>query len=177
MADTHAKHHDYHLVNPSPWPVVGGHLGASSWRSGHRLDAHAWRLAGLLGIHGPWPFAIGVRRHRIAPVRGGATSSRRPTTAITRRSCSCTSLRHDPVHRLRGDVLRRLVLGLFRCRAVPRRRARADDTRHVVGMFCAAARSYGGHWPPAATGGRAEPRHFETLRSLGPAAASTRSSC
>ena len=23
MADTHAKHHDYHLVNPSPWPVVG----------------------------------------------------------------------------------------------------------------------------------------------------------
>ena len=23
MADLHAKHHDYHLVNPSPWPVVG----------------------------------------------------------------------------------------------------------------------------------------------------------
>ena len=23
MADSHAKHHDYHLVNPSPWPVVG----------------------------------------------------------------------------------------------------------------------------------------------------------
>ena len=23
MADTHAKHHDYHLVNPSPWPAVG----------------------------------------------------------------------------------------------------------------------------------------------------------
>ena len=32
------------------------------------------------------------------------------------------SLRHDAVHRLRGDVLRRLVLGLFRRRAVPRRR-------------------------------------------------------
>jgi cytochrome c oxidase subunit 3 len=24
MADAHAKHHDYHLVDPSPWPVVGG---------------------------------------------------------------------------------------------------------------------------------------------------------
>jgi len=23
MTDSHAKHHDYHLVNPSPWPVVG----------------------------------------------------------------------------------------------------------------------------------------------------------
>ena len=23
MADTHAKHHEYHLVDPSPWPVVG----------------------------------------------------------------------------------------------------------------------------------------------------------
>ena len=24
MADAHAKpHHDYHLVNPSPWPLVG----------------------------------------------------------------------------------------------------------------------------------------------------------
>ena len=24
MADAHAKpHHDYHLVNPSPWPIIG----------------------------------------------------------------------------------------------------------------------------------------------------------
>ena len=23
MADTHAKHHEYHLVDPSPWPVAG----------------------------------------------------------------------------------------------------------------------------------------------------------
>ncbi len=23
MADSHAKHHDYHLVEPSPWPAVG----------------------------------------------------------------------------------------------------------------------------------------------------------
>lgn len=23
MADAHAKNHDYHLVNPSPWPIVG----------------------------------------------------------------------------------------------------------------------------------------------------------
>ena len=23
MADAHAKQHDYHLVDPSPWPAVG----------------------------------------------------------------------------------------------------------------------------------------------------------
>lgn len=23
MAETHAKQHDYHLVDPSPWPAVG----------------------------------------------------------------------------------------------------------------------------------------------------------
>ncbi len=23
MADTHAKNHDYHLVDPSPWPIIG----------------------------------------------------------------------------------------------------------------------------------------------------------
>ena len=23
MADAHVKEHDYHLVNPSPWPIVG----------------------------------------------------------------------------------------------------------------------------------------------------------
>ena len=37
MADAHAKHHDYHLVDPSPWPAVGSvsafilAVGAISW--------------------------------------------------------------------------------------------------------------------------------------------------
>lgn len=40
MADAHAKHHDYHLVNPSPWPAVGGAsafilaIGAVKWMHG-----------------------------------------------------------------------------------------------------------------------------------------------
>ena len=40
MADAHAKHHDYHLVNPSPWPAIGGAaafilaIGAVSWMHG-----------------------------------------------------------------------------------------------------------------------------------------------
>jgi cytochrome c oxidase subunit 3 len=37
MADAHAKHHDYHLVDPSPWPIVGAvsafllAIGAITW--------------------------------------------------------------------------------------------------------------------------------------------------
>ena len=43
MADAHVKHHDYHLVDPSPWPIVGSvaafimAVGAITWM--HHLYA------------------------------------------------------------------------------------------------------------------------------------------
>jgi cytochrome c oxidase subunit 3 len=53
MAGADAKHHDYHLVDPSPWPAVGATaafltaVGAIRWMHG----AHWWIMAiGLLGI-------------------------------------------------------------------------------------------------------------------------------
>jgi len=53
MADSHAKQHDYHLVDPSPWPVVGATatcilaVGAIMWMHG----AHPWiMLLGVLGV-------------------------------------------------------------------------------------------------------------------------------
>ncbi|MFP3921925.1 MAG: cytochrome c oxidase subunit 3 [Dichotomicrobium sp.] len=58
MAEAHTKHHDYHLVNPSPWPIVGSlaalvlAIGAIAWmRTGN---------GGLFGVEGPWLFAIGA---------------------------------------------------------------------------------------------------------------------
>ena len=56
MADAHAKHHDYHLVDPSPWPAVGSvsafitAVGAISWM--HHLYAAAPVVfgIGMLGI-------------------------------------------------------------------------------------------------------------------------------
>ena len=60
MADTHAKHHDYHLVNPSKWPAVGATfsfvtaVGLIIWmRSMHGGG-------GLFGLKGPTLFALGV---------------------------------------------------------------------------------------------------------------------
>ena len=41
MADAHAKNHDYHLVDPSPWPAVGAvsafilAVGAITWMHGY----------------------------------------------------------------------------------------------------------------------------------------------
>ena len=49
MADTHAKGHDYHLVDPSPWPAIGA-LGALILASGF-----------IWAMHGgpPWIAVIG----------------------------------------------------------------------------------------------------------------------
>src|SRR5258707_2163814 len=54
MADAHAKpHHDYHLVDPSPWPAIGAvsafllAVGAITWM--HHMFAAA-----------PWIFAAGT---------------------------------------------------------------------------------------------------------------------
>ncbi len=47
MADAHAKNHDYHLVDPSPWPFVGSvsafilAIGAVVWMHNH---ANPWTM-------------------------------------------------------------------------------------------------------------------------------------
>jgi cytochrome c oxidase subunit III len=56
MADAHAKHHDYHLVDPSPWPAIGSvsafvmAVGAVAWM--HQMFAGAVYvlLAGAVGV-------------------------------------------------------------------------------------------------------------------------------
>jgi cytochrome c oxidase subunit 3 len=53
MAQADAKHHDYHLVDPSPWPIIGAvsafilAVGAISSMHG---DTWLWVLPGLLGV-------------------------------------------------------------------------------------------------------------------------------
>ena len=59
-------------------------------------------------------------------------------------------LRHDPVHRLRGDVLRRLVLGLLQRRAVPAtppRNSCAPSSSAASGRRRASRRSIPWHLP------------------------------
>jgi cytochrome c oxidase subunit 3 len=57
MADSHAKHHDYHLVDPSPWPLVGAvaalvmAIGAVGW--------FKTASGGVFGVQGPWMMIAG----------------------------------------------------------------------------------------------------------------------
>ncbi len=56
MADTHAKNHDYHLLDPSPWPIVGSisafvlAVGAVQFFVTHKAGASEplWLLPGLI---------------------------------------------------------------------------------------------------------------------------------
>ena len=50
MADAHAKHHDYHLVDPSPWPAIGA------------AAAFITAVGAVLWMHGsaPWAMIIGL---------------------------------------------------------------------------------------------------------------------
>jgi cytochrome c oxidase subunit 3 len=60
MAEAHAKHHDYHLVDPSPWPLIGAvsafflALGAIMWMKDLTMaGAHVGPYvfgAGLIGV-------------------------------------------------------------------------------------------------------------------------------
>ena len=56
MADAHAKHHDYHLVDPSPWPAVGATaafitaVGAIGWMHHSFAGAPYVFGAGVVGI-------------------------------------------------------------------------------------------------------------------------------
>ena len=60
MAEAHAKHHDYHLVDPSPWPLIGAisafvmAVGSVMWMKGLRARRPARRPfvfgAGVLGV-------------------------------------------------------------------------------------------------------------------------------
>ena len=114
-------------------PVAGGRLDLGLRDGGRRdlLDApHVRRRA------------AGVRRRRdrralhlaelVARRHQGGAGRGLPHP----RRADFAPLRHDPVHRLRGDVLRRLVLGLFRRRAVSRTtssRSRAANSSAASG--------------------------------------------
>jgi len=63
MADAHTKHHDYHIIDPSPWPILGSFgallmaIGGIGW-----MQAIQGNEFGLLGIPltNPWLFFIGL---------------------------------------------------------------------------------------------------------------------
>ncbi len=63
MADAHAKNHDYHILDPSPWPLIGG-IGALTTTLGgialmRWLSGESFTIAGA-DFANPYVFVIGM---------------------------------------------------------------------------------------------------------------------
>ena len=115
MATAQRITHDYHLVDPSQWPIVGSIAAFFMAVGAIMLDApflcrRADRVRHRRRSACSTPWQAGGR-----DVIQRGRDSGRPHP----RGADQPPLRHDPVHRLRGDVLRRLVLGVLQCLAVP----------------------------------------------------------
>jgi cytochrome c oxidase subunit III len=54
MAEAHAKHHDYHLVDPSPWPIIGAVsafvLALAAIFAMHHQISWWWIAPGIIGV-------------------------------------------------------------------------------------------------------------------------------
>ena len=138
--------HDYHLVDPSPWPLVGSIgaftmlVGAVFWMNKDYAGFFGMPVAGQPWILPDRPGAGALHHGRLVarrdprirragqPHPGGEAAS---------------ALRHAAVHRLGSDVLRRLVLGLFQHRHLPQRCRRlqlaAGGHRHPRSLALPAA--------------------------------------
>ncbi len=63
MADSHAKHHDYHIIDPSPWPLIGATgalimaIGGIAWM--RYINGGEFPIFGF-NIANPWLFFIGL---------------------------------------------------------------------------------------------------------------------
>jgi cytochrome c oxidase subunit 3 len=138
-----AKNHDYHILPPDIWPLIGA-ISAVTFTSGMVLYMHDmpnhWLVlglgvAGLIATFFSWFSNVVKEAQTGLPHPGGAAAP---------------ALRHDPVHRLGGDVLRRLVLELVRLLAVP------NELTEVVG----------GQFPPKAIEAVMDPFALPLLNTL-----------
>lgn len=63
MADSHAKNHDYHIIDPSPWPFIGSAgallmcIGGVGWMQA--VQGNDFALLGI-PLSNPWLFFIGL---------------------------------------------------------------------------------------------------------------------
>ena len=118
------KHHDYHIIDPSPWPFIGS-VGALVMAIGgvafmQYLKGGEFPFFGI-NLANPGCSSSASRSCSTRCIRWWSDtikeSTRRPPHAGR---VAASALRHDHVHRLGGDVLRCLVLGLLRRQPVPR---------------------------------------------------------
>ncbi len=128
------------LANPSPWPFWSG-LGRQRCMA---IGVVVWMKGGVFGLEKGtawWLFATGLAGVLFTMLGWWRdvmkeAHARRPHP----RRLDRPALRHDAVHRLGGDVLRRVVLDLLRDGAVPRAPAPLSGIEEVRAAWAT--------WPP-----------------------------
>ena len=149
MAAAHVKHHDYHLVDPSPWPIVGA------------VSAFVMAVGAILWMHhmvSAAPIVFGVGIVGVLYTMSGLVGRCDPRGAVQGRphprGADQSSLRHDSVHRLRGDVLVAWFWAFFNSALFPADPVHA--TREAL---------FGGVWPPKGIEAF-DPWHLPLLNTL-----------
>ncbi len=151
MADSHAKHHDYHLVDPSPWPLIGSiaafimAIGAIAWMK--------TPVGGLFGIEGPWVFAIGMLGILATmflwwcDVIDEAEHKKLHTPVVQ------MHLRYGMILFIASEVMFFVAWfwAYFDAALFPGDITAVENVSEAVGMVTREELT-GGHWPPAATG-------------------------
>ncbi|QND21217.1 cytochrome c oxidase subunit 3 [Rhizobium leguminosarum bv. viciae] len=141
MADAHQKNHDYHIIDPSPWPIIAS-LGAFIMAIGgvcymRYLNGGSFKVAGA-ELANPWLFYIGFALVLYVMYGWWADTVKEAHEGAHTRVVSL-HLRYGMIMFIASEVMFfvALVLGLFRRQPL--------SERSDPGL---APALYRRHWPP-----------------------------
>jgi cytochrome c oxidase subunit 3 len=151
MADSHTKHHDYHLVDPSPWPLVGSiaafimAVGAIVWMK--------TPAGGVFGMQGPWVMAAGFLGVLVTmalwwrDVIDEAEHKHLHTPVVQ------MHLRYGMILFIASEVMffAAWFWAYFDASLFPADVHKLAGSEELVGMV-GRSQATGGHWPPSPTG-------------------------
>ena len=144
----HVKNHDYHLVDPSPWPIVASisafimMVGAIVWMRS------AGGGSGVFGLQGPWVFAAGFASVSASAycwwrdiIRESKDGDHTPVVQL--------HLRYGMILFIASEVMFFVAWfwAYFDASLFPGDIRTIAGTQEVVGMVARDALT-GGHWPP-----------------------------
>ena len=149
MAEAHSKQHDYHIVEPSPWPLVGSisafvlAIGAIAWmRTGQ---------GGLFGVEGPWMFFAGLLGVLATMIGWWRVVVRESTVERAHTPVVQLHLRYGMILFIASEVMFFVAWfwAYFDAALFPAAETITGD--QLIGLT-ARQEATGGQWPPAATG-------------------------
>jgi cytochrome c oxidase subunit 3 len=150
MADSQVKQHDYHLVDPSPWPLVGAFAAVMT-----AVGLIGWMRTmgagdGAYGVHGPWLFALGVSTILFVMfmwwrdvIREGKNGDHTPVVEL--------HLRYGMILFIASEVMFFVAWfwAYFDSALFPAGVRELLNNNVLVGLT-SRNELYGGHWPPVA---------------------------